>query len=51
MLPLLKLAYERVPAHARAATPLVLKATAGLRLLPPSKAQSLLDHVSGGLLV
>jgi len=43
--PLLALAAGRVPASARPHTPLVLKATAGLRLLPEAKAQGLLDHV------
>jgi len=43
--PLLDLAALTVPAHSRPHTPLVLKATAGLRLLPEAAAQGLLDHV------
>ncbi|KAK3890747.1 hypothetical protein Pcinc_005321 [Petrolisthes cinctipes] len=46
LLPLLELARERVPAEYRAKTPLVLKATAGLRLLPPEKADALLQEVN-----
>ncbi|KAF2365888.1 Nucleoside phosphatase GDA1/CD39 [Trinorchestia longiramus] len=44
--PLLQLAYSRVPESSRAQTPLVLKATAGLRLLPEHQAQALLQEVN-----
>ncbi|KPJ01123.1 Ectonucleoside triphosphate diphosphohydrolase 5 [Papilio xuthus] len=37
------------PAAERARTPLLVRATAGLRLLPPHKAQRLLDHVARAL--
>uniref|UniRef100_A0A8C6X0L9 Ectonucleoside triphosphate diphosphohydrolase 6 n=1 Tax=Naja naja TaxID=35670 RepID=A0A8C6X0L9_NAJNA len=40
---LLAVAKEAVPVHLWKSTPLVLKATAGLRLLPGEKAQKLLD--------
>ncbi|XP_047740891.1 uncharacterized protein LOC108673061 [Hyalella azteca] len=46
LVPLLELAYSRVPALARPHTPLVLKATAGLRLLPDHQAQALLHEVN-----
>lgn len=46
MLPLLDLAKGRVPQQYWASTPLVLKATAGLRLLDSEKADALLDEVS-----
>ncbi|XP_067845416.1 ectonucleoside triphosphate diphosphohydrolase 6 [Heptranchias perlo] len=42
---LLYIAKESVPSDRWASTPLVLKATAGLRLLPGEKAQHLLDKV------
>ncbi|XP_070590781.1 ectonucleoside triphosphate diphosphohydrolase 6 isoform X2 [Erythrolamprus reginae] len=42
---LLAVAKEAVPMHLWKSTPLVLKATAGLRLLPGEKAQKLLDKV------
>uniref|UniRef100_A0A8C6V926 nucleoside diphosphate phosphatase n=1 Tax=Naja naja TaxID=35670 RepID=A0A8C6V926_NAJNA len=42
---LLAVAKEAVPVHLWKSTPLVLKATAGLRLLPGEKAQKLLDKV------
>uniref|UniRef100_A0A8C5RYI3 nucleoside diphosphate phosphatase n=1 Tax=Laticauda laticaudata TaxID=8630 RepID=A0A8C5RYI3_LATLA len=42
---LLAVAKEAVPMHSWTSTPLVLKATAGLRLLPGEKAQKLLDKV------
>ncbi|XP_073413573.1 ectonucleoside triphosphate diphosphohydrolase 6 [Dendrobates tinctorius] len=42
---LLDIAIEEIPEHLRRSTPLVLKATAGLRLLPEEKAQKLLDTV------
>ncbi|XP_045539258.1 ectonucleoside triphosphate diphosphohydrolase 5 [Papilio machaon] len=37
------------PAAERARTPLLVRATAGLRLLPPHKAQRLLEHVARAL--
>lgn len=45
LLPLLELARDRVPAEYLAKTPLVLKATAGLRLLPSAKSDALLHEV------
>ncbi|XP_030052133.1 ectonucleoside triphosphate diphosphohydrolase 6 [Microcaecilia unicolor] len=42
---LLEVAKEEIPEELWKATPLVLKATAGLRLLPGEKAQKLLDKV------
>ncbi|CAJ0920734.1 unnamed protein product [Ranitomeya imitator] len=42
---LLDIAIEEIPEHLRRSTPLVLKATAGLRLLPEEKALKLLDTV------
>ncbi|XP_045120432.1 ectonucleoside triphosphate diphosphohydrolase 5-like isoform X3 [Portunus trituberculatus] len=45
LLPLLKLAKERIPEQYWSSTPLVLKATAGLRLLPDEKAEALLLEV------
>lgn len=45
LLPLLKLARERIPEQYWSSTPLVLKATAGLRLLPTEKAEALLLQV------
>ncbi|CAB1343187.1 unnamed protein product [Coregonus sp. 'balchen'] len=42
---LLKVAKKTVPRLEWKRTPLVLKATAGLRLLPPEKAQALLEQV------
>lgn len=42
---LLEVAKEEVPMELWKFTPLVLKATAGLRLLPGEKAQKLLDKV------
>lgn len=43
---LLDVAKEVVPAALWSSTPLVLRATAGLRLLPGEKATHLLDKVS-----
>ncbi|XP_063775459.1 ectonucleoside triphosphate diphosphohydrolase 6-like [Pseudophryne corroboree] len=43
---LLDIAKEEIPGHLWRSTPLVLKATAGLRLLPGEKAQKLLDTVT-----
>ncbi|XP_069810903.1 ectonucleoside triphosphate diphosphohydrolase 6 isoform X2 [Dendropsophus ebraccatus] len=42
---LLDIAIQEIPEDLRRSTPLVLKATAGLRLLPEDKAQKLLDTV------
>ncbi|XP_056423554.1 ectonucleoside triphosphate diphosphohydrolase 6 [Hyla sarda] len=42
---LLDIAIEEIPEHLRSSTPLILKATAGLRLLPEEKAQRLLDTI------
>ncbi|XP_061667793.1 ectonucleoside triphosphate diphosphohydrolase 5 isoform X2 [Syngnathoides biaculeatus] len=42
---LLKVAESAVPRHRWANTPLMLRATAGLRLMPPDKAQALLRQV------
>lgn len=42
---LLKVAKRTVPRVEWKRTPLVLRATAGLRLLPTQKAQALLDQV------
>ncbi|XP_041972294.1 ectonucleoside triphosphate diphosphohydrolase 5 isoform X2 [Aricia agestis] len=43
---LIKKAEFLIPREKRRATPLVVRATAGLRLLPPAKAQELIDQVS-----
>ncbi|KAG0711967.1 Ectonucleoside triphosphate diphosphohydrolase 5 [Chionoecetes opilio] len=45
LIPLLKLAQDRIPEQYWSSTPLVLKATAGLRLLPSEKAEALLLEV------
>ncbi|XP_069462986.1 ectonucleoside triphosphate diphosphohydrolase 6 [Ambystoma mexicanum] len=45
ILQLLEVAKKEIPSDLWAVTPLVLKATAGLRLLPGEKAQNLLDKV------
>ncbi len=42
LLPLLQTAQERIPAWQQQCTPIVLKATAGLRLLPPAAVESIL---------
>ena len=42
---LLRVAKKTVPRLEWKRTPVVLRATAGLRLLPPKKAQALLDQV------
>lgn len=42
---LLKVAKKTVPRLEWKRTPVILKATAGLRLLPAEKAQALLDQV------
>ncbi|KAM8945474.1 ectonucleoside triphosphate diphosphohydrolase 6 [Pelodytes ibericus] len=42
---LLDIAKKEIPEHLHESTPLVLKATAGLRLLPGEKAQKLLNKV------
>lgn len=46
---LLEKARDKIPEAARKATPITLKATAGLRLLPQDKAQALLDAVESTL--
>jgi len=46
---LLAKAKRRVPESARASTPIILKATAGLRLLPDKQAQAILDEVEAKL--
>lgn len=43
--PLLKVAMDNVPASARSSTPIMVGATAGLRLLPDGKADYILDAV------
>uniref|UniRef100_A0A8C5MPL9 nucleoside diphosphate phosphatase n=1 Tax=Leptobrachium leishanense TaxID=445787 RepID=A0A8C5MPL9_9ANUR len=43
---LLEIAKKEIPEHLHKSTPIVLKATAGLRLLPGNKAQRLLDEVT-----
>jgi len=45
LLHLLQVALDRVPASKHSSTPLILKATAGLRLLPEAKADALLREV------
>ena len=45
LIQLLDLAKERIPSDVWSKTPLVLKATAGLRLLPEEKANALLKEV------
>ena len=45
--PLMDIAMSTVPANKRKITPINLKATAGLRMLPGSQAQGLLDEVTG----
>ena len=45
LLHLIELAKERIPRDKWSSTPLVLKATAGLRLLPTDKADALLLEV------
>ncbi|XP_066957769.1 ectonucleoside triphosphate diphosphohydrolase 5-like isoform X2 [Macrobrachium rosenbergii] len=45
LIPLLELAKGRIPQEHWSSTPLVLKATAGLRLLPEEKAEALLQEV------
>lgn len=47
---LLKHAQDFIPKELWAATPITLKATAGLRLLPAAKADAILAAVSGLLL-
>lgn len=43
---LLKVAKQTVPRLEWKRTPVILRATAGLRLLPAEKAQSILDQVN-----
>ena len=45
LLELLAAAKERIPAEHRASTPITLKATAGLRLLPKEKSEAILSEV------
>ena len=47
---LLEAAKDRVPAEHRQTTPITLKATAGLRLLPKAKSEAILDEVRSVLL-
>ena len=49
MASLINCAIALVPLHARAATPLYVRATAGLRLLPAGQAEAVLDSVRGML--
>lgn len=49
LIPLIDLAKGRIPQQHWATTPLVLKATAGLRLLPDDKAEALLQEVKNVL--
>ena len=45
IVPLMREAWRRVPRDMRRCTPIVLKATAGLRLLPPERVESILGKV------
>lgn len=47
--PLLAQAMKRVPVHLHVSTPLVVRATAGLRLLPETAVKSILTHVRSKL--
>lgn len=47
--PLLQFAASHVPPHLRSSTPVLLMATAGLRLLPDTEAQALLNACRGVL--
>ena len=49
LLPLIGRALERIPKFLWECTPLVLKATAGLRLLPENVVQDILDTIRGWL--
>lgn len=49
LVPLLRQAWRRVPRDLRRCTPIVLKATAGLRLLPSEKVANILDKVKSWL--
>lgn len=49
LVPLLRQAWRRVPRDLRRCTPIVLKATAGLRLLPSEKVTNILDSVKSWL--
>ena len=49
LVPLLRKAWRRVPRDLRRCTPIVLKATAGLRLLPADKVTKILDKVKDWL--
>jgi Golgi apyrase len=43
--PLLQFAYQTIPPAMRSKTPMILKGTAGMRLLPKERADELLRHV------
>lgn len=45
LIPLLEIAFKRIPVNKRSSTPLAVKATAGLRLLPDHQAEAILDEV------
>ncbi|XP_053206405.1 ectonucleoside triphosphate diphosphohydrolase 5-like [Panonychus citri] len=45
LIPLLEIAFKRIPISKRSSTPLTVKATAGLRLLPGDQADAILDEV------
>lgn len=49
LVPLLRKSWRRVPRDLRRCTPIVLKATAGLRLLPADKVAKILDSVKDWL--
>lgn len=49
LVPLLRKAWRRVPRSLRRCTPIVVKATAGLRLLPAEKVRNILDSVKDWL--
>ena len=49
LVPLLRRAWRRVPRNLRKCTPIVLKATAGLRLLPAEKVVNILGNVKSWL--
>ncbi len=49
IVPLMRQAWRRVPRDMRKCTPIVLKATAGLRLLPPERVETILGKVKGYL--
>lgn len=49
LVPLLRQAWRRVPRDLRRCTPIVLKATAGLRLLPQERVTGILENVKSWL--